>query len=36
MHGMMIPACGEAAWLTDAGRAPYWRGRITSVDYDFE
>ena len=36
MHGMMIPACGEAAWLTPAGRAPYWRGQITSVDYDFE
>lgn len=34
--GMMIPGCGEAAWLTSAGRAPYWRGRITSVDYDFE
>lgn len=36
MRGMMIPAWGEAAWLAGADRAPYWRGRITSVDYDFE
>jgi hypothetical protein len=36
MHGMMIPECAEAAWLTDAGRDPYWRGRLTSADYDFE
>lgn len=36
VDGMMIPTCGEAAWLDVGGRIPYWRGRITGVNYDAE
>lgn len=35
VEGITIPMRGEAAWLVDGGRAPYWRGRISSIDYDF-
>jgi hypothetical protein len=34
--GMQIPAEGEVAWLMPEGRRPYWRGRIKSIDYEFE
>lgn len=33
--GMRIPLEGEAAWLLPEGPKPYWRGRITSVSYEF-
>lgn len=33
--GMLIPLQGEVAWLLPAGRAPYWRGRITDILYKF-
>lgn len=33
--GMRIPLDGEAAWLLPEGPKPYWRGRITSVSYEF-
>jgi hypothetical protein len=33
--GMQVPLTGEAAWLTDDGRKPYWRGTIAEVGYDF-
>jgi hypothetical protein len=32
----MIPTWGEATWLGQDGRAPYWRGRVVTADYDFE
>ncbi|MFN0305132.1 MAG: DUF6920 family protein [Burkholderiales bacterium] len=34
-EGMMVPLQGEVAWLTPAGRMPYWRGRIERVSYEF-
>lgn len=33
--GMMIPREGEVAWLLPEGRHPFWRARITDVEYDF-
>lgn len=33
--GMMIPIEGEVEWHLPEGNAPYWRGRIVDVDYDF-
>ncbi len=33
--GMRVPMTGEVAWLTPQGRKPYWRGKITSLKYDF-
>lgn len=34
-EGMRVPMTGEVAWLTPAGRRPYWRGTITSLRYEF-
>ena len=31
--GVRIPVLGEVAWLLPAGPQPYWRGRITEIDY---
>jgi hypothetical protein len=33
--GLRVPLTGEAAWLTEGGRKPYWRGTITSARYEF-
>ncbi len=33
--GMRVPMEGEVAWLLPEGAKPYWRGRITSVTYEF-
>jgi hypothetical protein len=33
--GMRVPLAGEAAWLPQGGREPYWRGTITSAEYEF-
>jgi len=33
--GMRVPLDGEVAWLLPEGAKPYWRGRITSVIYEF-
>jgi hypothetical protein len=33
--GMYIPIQGEVAWLLPEGPKPYWRGRITSLRYEF-
>jgi hypothetical protein len=32
---MLIPTEGEVAWMLPDGRKPYWRGRITSIRYEF-
>lgn len=32
--GMRIPLKGEAAWVLKGERQPYWRGEITSAEYD--
>jgi hypothetical protein len=33
--GMFIPTEGEVAWLLPEGAQPYFRGRITSLRYEF-
>lgn len=33
--GMCIPTEGEVAWLRPEGAKPYFRGRITSLRYEF-
>jgi hypothetical protein len=33
--GMLVPITGEVAWILPEGRKPYWRGRITKLDYRF-
>jgi len=34
-EGMLIPLEGEVAWLPPEGAHLYWRGRITSIQYEF-
>jgi hypothetical protein len=34
-EGMRVPVDGEVAWLLTEGELPYWRGTITSIEYDF-
>lgn len=34
--GMMIPLEGEVEWRMPEGNAPYWRGRVTEAEYEFE
>jgi len=33
--GMLIPIEGEVAWILPEGPKPYWRGRITRINYEF-
>ena len=33
--GMRIPIAGEVAWQLPEGPLPYWRGRITNINYEF-
>jgi hypothetical protein len=33
--GMRVPQQGEVEWLTPEGARPYWRGRVTSLRYQF-
>lgn len=33
--GMFVPLDGEVAWFLPEGAAPYWRGRITQIEYFF-
>jgi hypothetical protein len=32
--GMKVPLEGEVAWLLPGGPKPYWRGRVTRVEYE--
>jgi hypothetical protein len=34
-EGMRVPLEGEVAWLLPEGEKPYWRGRITRLEYGF-
>jgi hypothetical protein len=34
-QGMRVPLQGEVAWELPDGLRPYWRGRITSITYEF-
>ena len=33
--GMLIPMSCEVAWLSPEGPQPYWRGRLTAIEYTF-
>lgn len=33
--GMRVPLEGEVAWILPEGPKPYWRGRVTSLSYEF-
>lgn len=33
--GMRVPLDGEAAWVLPEGAAPYFRGRVTQLSYEF-
>lgn len=33
--GMLIPMAGEVAWLLAEGPKPYWRGRVTDIQYEY-
>lgn len=35
INGMRIPLQGEVEWQLPVGNLPYWRGRITAVEYCF-
>lgn len=35
VDGMHVPMTGEVAWIIPDGRKPYWRGRITKLNYEF-
>lgn len=32
--GMQVPLEGEVAWILPDGRRPYWRGRVTRMEYE--
>lgn len=32
--GVWVPHTGEVAWLLPGGRLPYWRGKLTAVEFD--
>jgi hypothetical protein len=32
--GMRVPLQGEVAWFLPDGRKPYWRGRVTRLEYE--
>jgi len=32
--GMQVPLEGEVAWMLPDGRKPYWRGRVTRLEYE--
>ncbi len=33
--GMRVPLEGEVSWVFPEGPKPYWRGRLTEIDYEF-
>jgi hypothetical protein len=32
--GMRVPIEAEVAWILPDGAYPYWRGRLTHIDYE--
>lgn len=34
-EGMLIPSAGEVAWRLPEGPKPYWRGKITDIQYNY-
>lgn len=35
-EGGVVPLRGDVAWLTPAGRRPYWRGEVVGLQFEFE
>lgn len=35
VQGLRVPMSGEVAWLLPEGRKTYWRGTVTSLQYEF-
>jgi hypothetical protein len=33
--GLLVPMTGEVSWILPEGPKPYWRGKITAIDYQF-
>jgi len=33
-HDLRVPLQGEVAWLLPGGASPYWRGRVSSIDFE--
>lgn len=33
--GMRVPMRGEVAWHLPTGTRPYWRGRVTKLEYEY-
>lgn len=33
--GMRVPTEGEIEWLLPSGPLPYWRGKVTKIEYEF-
>ena len=33
--GMRVPLEAEVEWQLPSGPFPYWRGRLTDIDYEF-
>jgi hypothetical protein len=33
--GVRIPIEAEVEWVLPGGPYPYWRGEMTSIDYEF-
>jgi hypothetical protein len=32
---MRVPTEGEIEWLLPAAPLPYWRGKVTKIEYEF-
>jgi hypothetical protein len=33
---MRVPMSGEVSWILPEGPRPYWRGRVTRLEYTFD
>ena len=34
--GMQVPLEGEVGWILPEGCKPYWRGRVTRLEYEYD
>jgi hypothetical protein len=34
-NGMRVPLEAEVSWILAGGAKPYWRGKITKLNYEF-
>ncbi len=35
IEGLLVPTRGEVSWVLPEGRKPYWRGKVTRIQYEF-